>query len=105
MSASLGQNNSRTRGFSRVCNHVSRHECGDCRQHRVLGLLVPHIVKMLVGYMHKYTIIYTGSSAARCHAVDMVARMLNETPVNAVIAMIGLLFFIYIIRQRGRQYA
>jgi len=71
-----------------------------------LGLLVPHIVKMIYGNMHKYTIIYTGLFGAIIFALsDMFARVFNEAPVNAVIAMIGLPFFIYIIKKRGGQYA
>src|SRR5699024_8491581 len=71
-----------------------------------LGLLVPHIVKMIYGNMHKYTIIYTGLFGAIIFALsDMFARVFNEAPVNAVIAMIGLPIFIYIIKKRGAQYA
>lgn len=71
-----------------------------------LGLLVPHIVKMIFGNLHRFTIIYTGMTGAMVFAVsDMLARIFNEAPVNAIIAMIGLPFFIYIIRKRGDQYA
>lgn len=71
-----------------------------------LGLLVPHIVKMIFGNMHRFTIIYSGLFGATIFALsDMLARIFNETPVNAVIAMIGLPFFIYIIKKRGGQYA
>lgn len=71
-----------------------------------LGLLVPHIVKMIFGNMHRFTIIYTGLFGAVIFALsDMFARVFNEAPVNAIIAMIGLPFFIYIIKKRGGQYA
>ncbi|MFB9861264.1 FecCD family ABC transporter permease [Salinicoccus siamensis] len=71
-----------------------------------LGLLVPHIVKMIFGNLHRFTIIYTGMTGAMVFAIsDMLARIFNEAPVNAIIAMIGLPFFIYIIRKRGDQYA
>lgn len=71
-----------------------------------LGLLVPHIVKMIYGNMHRFTIIYSGLFGSIIFALsDMLARVFNEAPVNAVIAMIGLPFFIYIIKKRGGQYA
>ncbi|GAB3057356.1 FecCD family ABC transporter permease [Salinicoccus sesuvii] len=71
-----------------------------------LGLLVPHTVKMLFGNMHRFTIIYTGFTGAMIFVLsDMFARVFNETPVNAIIAVIGLPFFIYIIKKRGDKYA
>ena len=107
MSASLGQKNALYQIISLVCAiMLASMSVAIVGNIVFLGLLVPHIVKMTVGYMHKYTILYTGLLGGSLFMLsDMVARMLNETPVNAVISMIGLPFFIYIIRQRGRQYA
>ncbi|MFC3418959.1 FecCD family ABC transporter permease [Salinicoccus hispanicus] len=71
-----------------------------------LGLLVPHIIKMLFGNLHRFTIIYTGLAGGIIFALaDTLARVFNETPVNAIIAVIGLPFFIYIIKKRGAKYA
>lgn len=71
-----------------------------------LGMLVPHIVKMLIGYSHQKTIIFTAILGGVFFVLaDMFARMFSEMPVNAVISMIGLPFFIYVIRKRGHRYA
>ena len=71
-----------------------------------LGMLVPRIVKMIVGHLHKKALIFTAFLGGVFFVLaDMFARMFSEMPVNAVIAMIGLPFFIYIIRRRGHTYA
>src|SRR5699024_12037640 len=62
-----------------------------------LGLLVPHIVKMIYGNMHKYTIIYTGLFGAIIFALfDMFASMFIDASVIAVIDMFSLLLFMYV---------
>lgn len=107
MAASLGQNQRMYQVITLVCAVLLASMSVAIVGNVVfLGLLVPHIVKMIAGYMHRWTILYTGLFGGALFMLsDMAARMLNETPVNAIIAMIGLPFFIYIIRTRGRKYA
>lgn len=107
MAASLGQNHKVYQVVTLVCAiMLASMSVAIVGNVVFLGLLVPHIVKMIAGYMHRLTIFYTGIFGGALFMLsDMAARMLNETPVNAIIAMIGLPFFIYIIRTRGRKYA
>lgn len=107
MAVSLGQNQTLYRGVTLVLAIMLASMAVAMVGNVVfLGLLVPHIVKMLFGNMHRFTIVYTGMLGAMIFALsDMFARVFNETPVNAIIAVIGLPFFIYIIKKRGRKYA
>ncbi|WP_232698100.1 FecCD family ABC transporter permease [Brevibacillus daliensis] len=71
-----------------------------------VGLIVPHVTRYLVGVDYRYII--------PCSAVlgsllllwaDFTARMINppyETPVGALIALIGVPFFLYLARKERR---
>ncbi|MCP3762432.1 iron ABC transporter permease [Domibacillus sp. A3M-37] len=71
-----------------------------------VGLMTPHIVRALVGTDYRW--IIPGSALAGgilLVLADTTARMINppfETPVGAVISIIGVPFFLYLIRKRGR---
>ncbi|WP_442951179.1 FecCD family ABC transporter permease [Paenibacillus sp. 481] len=72
-----------------------------------VGLMVPHLARYLVGVDYRWII--------PCSAVlgsllvvfaDLVARMVNppyETPVGAIIALIGVPFFLYLARKERRE--
>lgn len=72
-----------------------------------IGLVIPHIVRALVGVDYRWII--------PCSAVlggllmlfaDIAARMINppfETPVGALIALIGVPFFLYLVRKERRE--
>lgn len=72
-----------------------------------VGLIVPQIVRGIVGPDYKYIIpcslVLGGALVVYC---DIFARMINqpyETPIGALIALIGVPFFIYLVRKGGRR--
>ncbi|WP_195572356.1 FecCD family ABC transporter permease [Paenibacillus sp. 1001270B_150601_E10] len=72
-----------------------------------VGLMIPHAARYLVGVDYRYII--------PCSAVlgsllvvfaDLAARMVNppyETPLGAIIALIGVPFFLYLARKERRE--
>lgn len=71
-----------------------------------VGLIVPHIVRRIVGPDYRLVIPAAAVLGALLMVLaDLGARMLNppfETPVGAVIAVIGVPFFLYLTgKQRG----
>ncbi|GAF66560.1 iron-siderophore ABC transporter permease protein [Bacillus sp. TS-2] len=70
-----------------------------------IGLMIPHIVRSIVG--HDYRLIIPASivvGASFMMIADTVGRTINapyETPVSAIVAMLGLPFFLYIVRKGG----
>ena len=70
-----------------------------------IGLVIPHICRMLVGT--DYRILLPVSAlfgAVLLLFADLLAKLVNppyETPVGVVTALIGVPFFIYLVR-RGR---
>jgi len=73
----------------------------------VVGLVIPHIVRFIVGIDYRNIIpcsILIG--ALFLSLCDLVSRYLNfpfETPIGVVTAFIGIPFFLYLIRSRGGQ--
>lgn len=72
-----------------------------------VGLIVPQIVRSLVGPDYRYIIpcsLVIG--AVLLVYSDIVARMINqpyETPIGALTALIGVPFFIYLVRKEARE--
>jgi iron complex transport system permease protein len=70
-----------------------------------LGLLIPHIVRSIVGYEYKRVLPLSGIlGASFMLGADTIARVVNapyETSIAAVISFIGLPFFLWIV-YRGR---
>jgi iron complex transport system permease protein len=74
-----------------------------------VGLMIPHIVRAIAGTDYRAVL----PMSAVCGAVfillaDTLARTVNapyETPVTAVIAIIGLPFFLYIVRKGVRSFS
>lgn len=70
-----------------------------------VGLIVPHITRMLLGSDHKYTIpfsIILGSIVLLI--ADTLARTIGgsiEIPVGVIMSIIGGPFFLYLLRKRG----
>ena len=68
-----------------------------------LGLIVPHIVRKLVGHNHLVVVpLCMVAGAALLLYADIVSRHLNshvETPAGVVVAPIGALVFIYLARR------
>lgn len=74
-----------------------------------IGLMVPHMVRAIVGTDYRFIIpmsIIFG--AAFMLFADTVGRTINapfETPVAAIIAILGLPFFLIIIRKGGKAFS
>lgn len=72
-----------------------------------VGLVVPHIVRMLMGV--DYRIIIPCSAVMGAFflaACDLIGRYINfpfETPIGVVTALIGVPFFLYLIRRKGGE--
>jgi iron complex transport system permease protein len=74
-----------------------------------VGLLVPHIVRAIVGTDYRFILpmstIFGGTFML---FADTIGRTLNspyETPVAAIVTMIGLPFFLFIIRKGGKEFS
>jgi len=70
-----------------------------------VGLIIPHITRMLVGIDYR-TIIPCSAvlGAAFLSMCDLISRYVNfpyETPIGVVTSIIGVPFFLYLIRTRG----
>lgn len=72
-----------------------------------VGLVIPHIVRFLVGVDYRYIIpcsLLVG--AFFLSLCDIISRFINypfETPIGVVTAFIGIPFFLYLIRSRGGE--
>jgi len=73
-----------------------------------LGLIVPHISRILVGGDHRILLPVSMLMGANILLLgDIVARTAArpmELPVGAIIALIGVPFFAYLMIRRGKQY-
>lgn len=71
-----------------------------------VGLMVPHLVRMLVGPDHRRLIPLTmAGGAAFMICVDTIARNLGsaEIPVGVITALAGAPFFIYLLKRGGKE--
>lgn len=72
-----------------------------------VGLVIPHITKFIVGVDYRFVIPCSAVIGAVFLAVcDLVSRFINfpfETPIGVVTAIIGVPFFLYLIRTRGGE--
>lgn len=68
-----------------------------------VGLIVPHIVRFLIGTDYAKVIPVTAILGALLVLLaDTAARMLGDAPVGAIVSFIGVPYFIYLIRKGGR---
>ncbi len=69
-----------------------------------VGLIVPHMARLLVGSDHKYlfpTSILLGFSLVTiCDTVGRVIMMPGEIPVSIILSLIGAPFFLWLLRTR-----
>ncbi|ENQ3078597.1 iron ABC transporter permease [Bacillus cereus] len=72
-----------------------------------VGLIIPHITRFLVGVDYRWIVpcagVIGGVFLALC---DVLSRFVNypfETPIGVVTALIGIPFFLYLIRTRGGE--
>lgn len=72
-----------------------------------VGLVVPHVARYLVGVDYRWIIPCSAVLGSLLMMLaDIGARMINppsETPVGALIAMIGVPFFLYLARKERRE--
>lgn len=72
-----------------------------------VGLIVPHISRMIIGSDHKYTIPFSMVLGGIVLLVaDTVARTILgslELPVGVVMSIVGGPFFLYLLRKRGGE--
>ena len=65
-----------------------------------IGLIVPHIARLLMGSDHKYTIPFSMVLGAIVLLIaDTLAR--TEIPVGVITSIVGGPFFLYLLRKRG----
>lgn len=73
-----------------------------------VGLIVPHLTRMLLGPDHRVLIPAAAvGGASFLIAADTLARTIispSELPVGVVTAFLGAPFFIYLLRKRGSQW-
>lgn len=72
-----------------------------------VGLVVPHLIRMLVSVDYRYIIPCSAVMGAffLCFC-DLISRYINfpfETPIGVVTALIGVPFFLYLIRKKGGE--
>ncbi|MEO3152515.1 FecCD family ABC transporter permease [Turicibacter sanguinis] len=70
-----------------------------------VGLIVPHISRMLMGSDHKYTIPFSMVLGGIVLLIaDTLARTVGgsiEIPVGVIMSIVGGPFFLYLLRKRG----
>ncbi|MCS7459112.1 iron ABC transporter permease [Paenibacillus doosanensis] len=72
-----------------------------------IGLVIPHIVRALVGVDYRWIIPCSAVMGGLLMVIaDICARMIHppyETPIGALIALIGVPFFLYLVRKERRE--
>jgi len=71
-----------------------------------VGLMVPHLIRMIVGPDHKSLVpLSMAGGAAFMISADTIARSLTnfDIPVGIITAIIGAPFFVYLMRKGGRE--
>lgn len=74
-----------------------------------IGLMIPHIVRAIVGTDYRFILPMSAVVGATFMLLaDTVGRTLNapfETPVAAIVALLGLPFFLIIVRKGGKEFS
>ncbi len=74
-----------------------------------IGLMIPHVVRGIAGSDYRFVIPLSATIGAIAMVLaDTAARTMNapfETPVAAIIAVIGLPFFLFVVRKQGRGFS
>ena len=74
-----------------------------------IGLMIPHIVRAIVGTDYRFIIpisIFFGATLMLF--ADTLGRVINspyETPVAAIVSIMGLPFFLFIVRKGGKAFS
>lgn len=68
-----------------------------------VGLIIPHLVRFLVGTGYDKILPLSAVFGGTLVLVaDILARLLGEAPMSAIISFIGVPFFLYLIKKGGR---
>lgn len=71
-----------------------------------VGLIVPHIARLLVGSDHHYlfpaAILLGASLVTICDTIGRIVILPAEMPVSVILSFIGAPFFLYLLRKRKR---
>ncbi|WP_253806674.1 FecCD family ABC transporter permease [Paenibacillus polymyxa] len=74
-----------------------------------VGLIVPHIMRYLVGTDYRYIIPASAMyGAVFLLAADLLGRMINrphETPLGIIFALVGVPYFLYLVRKQRREFS
>jgi iron complex transport system permease protein len=74
-----------------------------------IGLMIPHIVRAMVGPDYRFVIPMSAIMGASFMLIaDTLGRIVNapyETPIAAIVTVIGLPFFLFIVRKGGRAFS
>lgn len=72
-----------------------------------VGLIIPHLTRFLVGHDYRWIVPCSAVLGSLLLVLaDFAARMVNppfETPIGALIAVIGVPFFLYLARKGGKE--
>lgn len=104
LSKGLGQNSTLIRYISLIATmFLAGIAVSIVGQIAFVGLMVPHIVRFLVGTDYKRVIPLSAVLGGFILLfADMMARLLGEAPIGAVISIIGVPFFLYLVRRDGK---
>ena len=70
-----------------------------------VGLMVPHIVRFIIGTDYSKVLPLTAILGGILMLVaDMLARYLGDAPVGAIISFIGVPYFLYLVKKEDAQY-
>ncbi|KAA0765106.1 iron ABC transporter permease [Bacillus sp. SH5-2] len=74
-----------------------------------IGLMIPHMVRPIVGPDYRFVIPMSAIAGASFMLLaDTIGRTINapyETPVAAIVAIVGLPFFLFIVRKGGKTFS
>jgi len=74
-----------------------------------IGLMIPHIVRAIVGNDYRYAIPMSAIAGGTFMLLaDTLGRTINapyETPIAAIVAMMGLPFFLFIVHKGGKIFS
>lgn len=74
-----------------------------------IGLMVPHIVRMIVGKDYRFVLPMSALFGASFMLLaDTIGRTINapyETPIFAIISLLGLPFFLFIVHKGGKSFS
>lgn len=74
-----------------------------------IGLMVPHIVRMIVGTDYRFVLPMSALFGASFMLLaDTIGRTINapyETPIFAIISLLGLPFFLFIVHKGGKSFS